>query len=108
MIFILDTVESFCSETVEIWKLIGNVIWIIQLLIPIALVLWGLIDLGKAVLAGDEKERKEATSTLLKRFLYGILVFFIFAIVKGVVKLVDRGDTLNSKCWQCVASPKKC
>lgn len=108
MLYILDDVSKFCADTVVVWKTIGNVIKIIQLLIPIALVLWGLIDLGKAVLAGDEKERKEATTALLKRFLYGVLVFFVFAIVKGAVGLVGAGDTLNSKCWECVSKPKSC
>ena len=109
MLFILaDEVATFCEQTKEIWRLLGNVIRIIQILIPVALVLWGLIDLGKAVLAGDEKERKEATSTLLKRFLYGILVFFVVAIVKGVVNLVGRGNDLNSTCFTCVTTPSSC
>ena len=108
MLFVLDDVANFCNETKEIWKLIGNIIWIIQILIPVAVVLWGLIDLGKAVLAGDEKERKEATTTLLKRFLYGVLVFFVIVIVKGVVNLAGKGDTLNTTCWTCVTKPKNC
>ena len=99
------TVASFCEQTASIWRLIGNVIRIIQILIPVALVLWGLIDLGKAVLAGDEKERKEATSTLLKRFLYGVLVFFVVAIVKGVVNLAGKGSDLKEVCFVCATSP---
>ena len=108
MLFVLDEVSNFCVETKDVWKLIGNVIRIIQILIPVALVLWGLLDLGKAVLAGDEKERKEATSTLLKRFLYGILVFFVIAIVKGVVNLAGKNDQLSSTCWTCVTKPTSC
>jgi Na+-driven multidrug efflux pump len=108
MLFILDEVANFCNDTKEIWQLIGRVVTIIQYLVPLALLVWGIIDLFKAVLSGDEKERKEATSAFLKRLLYGLAVLFLVVIVKGIVRLAGKGDSLNSTCWTCVTSPKKC
>lgn len=107
VLFILsDVTDTFCKDTYQIWRLVGRIIKIIQLVIPALLVLWGLLDLGKATLSGDEKERKEALSTLLKRFLYGLAVFFVIAIVKGVVHVVNKDDEgIKSTCWSCVEKP---
>ena len=42
---------NFCAQTAGVWKLIGEVIYIIRIGIPILVVLLGTLDLGKAVIA---------------------------------------------------------
>ena len=66
------------------------------IIIPIALILFGVIDLGKAVIASDEKEIKEAQSKLIKRFIYAALVFLIvFLVLFFFVKKVKIIDYLT-------------
>lgn len=108
IMFILDEISTFCNETRQIWQFIGRVIKLIQIAIPILLVLLGSIDLGKAVMAGEEKEIKEAQTLLIKRIIYGVVVFFAFTIVKGVIGLATSDENANSKCWCCVKSPDNC
>ena len=54
---------------------------IFRVIIPIALILFGTVDLGKAVIASDEKEIKEAQSKLIKSFIYAALLVLIFILI---------------------------
>ena len=91
-----------CSDLSPVINLIKSVLSIIQWGIPILLILMGSIDLGKAVLASDDKEIKGATSKLMKRAIAAIAVFFIPMIVNILVNMVgDAGAKEGSfvKCW---------
>ena len=57
-----------CGGLLPIFKVIRQGIFpIIWIGIPIVLILMGTIDLGKAVLASDDKEIKAAQGRLFKR-----------------------------------------
>ena len=99
--------SSFCAETAGIWKVVGFVIYIIRIAIPIIIVLLGTLDLGKAVIAGEDKKIKESQKSFLLRLVYGIAIFFVFNIVYVIFGLL--GLDLNSGaarvCWQCATKP---
>lgn len=108
----LDLVQiaDNCGGLLPIVKLIRSVIGIFQIAIPILLIVWGSIDLGKAVMSSDEKEIKGATSKLIKRAIAAVVVFFIPFIVNLIMGLVagtadnTTGGTENAmnfaKCWE--------
>lgn len=74
----------------------STLVTIIKIGIPIALVFLGMLDLGKAVMANDEKVMKEAQSRLIKRFVYAIVIFLLVAIVQLIFNMIgDAGQ--NSK-----------
>ncbi len=91
-----------CEGIEEIISLVKKILTILQIGIPIVLLIFGTIDLGKAVMAGDEKEIKTATSTLLKRAIAAVAVFLLFTIVMIVTKWV--GGTQWAECWDSVSS----
>ena len=115
---------DFCSETKDIWILIGKVIRIILIVIPVIIVLLGTLDLGKAVMAGEDKEIKEAQKMFVKRLIYGVVIFFIPYLVAGVYSLFDglsdnpsqnEGKTVTetegegaNTCWKCAINNGKC
>lgn len=98
---------DFCGQTAGAWKFIGEIIFVIRIVIPILIILLGTIDLGKAVLAGEEKTIKEAQKSFIRRLIYGVAIFFVFAIVKVIFGLLgldlDQGD--NKICWECSTKP---
>lgn len=98
---------NFCAQTAGVWKLVGEIIYIIRIAIPIIVVLLGTLDLGKAVIAGEDKKIKEAQKAFIRRLIYGVAIFFVFTIVKMVFGLLnvdlDKGD--NKICWQCASKP---
>lgn len=107
--FLLDEAAQFCSDTANIWRLIGIVINIFKIVIPIIIVLLAILDLGKAVMAGDDKEIKEAQKMLIKRIIYGVVIFFVVTVVQAVFNLVGGNESNDSSiCWTCATKPETC
>ena len=74
----------------------------LQILIPIILIIYGSIDLVKAVYASKEDEIKKAQQTFVKRLVGSILIFFVFAIVKLVVSVVSKNSSPIMDCVDCI------
>lgn len=68
---------------------------IIKIAVPIMLIIMGMLDLGKAVIASKDDEIKKAQSLFIKRIIAAALVFFIVAIVQlvfGVLADAAKSD----------------
>lgn len=100
-----------CGGLLPIFKVIRQGIFpIIWIGIPIILILMGTIDLGKAVLASDDKEIKAAQGRLIKRVLYAVVIFFMATIVGIVMDVIGKanddsvkGNNMWSTCWRRAA-----
>ena len=62
---------------------------ILQIGVPIILIVLGILDLAKAVIASEEKQVKEAQGKLIKRCIYAVAVFFIVTLVNIVLSMVS-------------------
>lgn len=118
MFEILDTVyckglttgvESIIPATVSM------VVTLIKIGIPVILIIFGMMDLGKAVMGNDEKEMKAAQSKFIRRCLYAAVVFFVVAIVQFLVGVIDENQDDSEKvgygnnarsCIQCFINGK--
>lgn len=108
MLLAADT-TNFCGKSADIWRFVGNIVNILQIAIPVIIILLGTIDLGKAVMAGEDKQIKAAQKMLIMRLIYGIAIFFVVLIIQVIFGLVaDAGESTNSKCFECVANPSNC
>lgn len=98
---------SFCEETANIWKVVGEVLDIIRIVIPLIIIVLGMLDLGKIVLSGDSKAMKESQRMFIKRLIYGLAIFFVTTIVKLVFSLVETNIAKDESkiCWTCAARP---
>lgn len=98
---------TFCANTAGIWRVVGFVIYIIRIAIPIIIVLLGTLDLGKAVIAGEDKKIKEAQKTFILRIVYGVAIFFVFPIVEVIFGLLnfDVDSSYQRVCWECATHP---
>ncbi|MEG0577246.1 MAG: hypothetical protein RR500_05260 [Bacilli bacterium] len=63
-----------------------------QVIIPILLIIWGMLDLGRAVMEQKEDDIKKRQGTFIKRLTAAAIVFFVITIVKLLVNLVAGGD----------------
>ncbi len=90
---------NVCSDELKlIIGFIKTLLTIVQIVIPILLIIWGTIDLGKAVIASKEEDIKKAQGMLVKRIIYAILVFLIVVIVNFAMGIV--GDDSFKNCWK--------
>lgn len=85
---------------------ISNIIRIIQIIVPILLIIFGMIDLVKAVTAGKEDEIKKAQTVFIRRLVMGVLVFFVIFLVQMIVSFVSNKDTNVSNCFNCFVNGK--
>lgn len=95
-----------CTSVMPLIRVIKHGIMpLIQMGIPIVLIVMGTLDLGKAVIASDDKEIKAATGRLIKRVLYAVVIFFMVTIVSLVFNLITTADSTDvpesdwRKCW---------
>ena len=96
-----------CSDLWEIWQIIGWVLWIFKIVIPIIIILFGMIDLGKAVMGSKEDEIKKAQSTFIKRLMAAALVFFVITIVQFLVGILDNAGERDGQTTGAVTCLKE-
>lgn len=84
----------------QIPEMVHLAVTILRIAIPVILIILGMLDLGKAVMAQKEEEIKKAQGTFVKRLVAAALVFFVVLIVQVVTKLVAGDDGEN--VWDCV------
>ncbi len=103
----LFLIADACGGLESLVKLIYKVLTIFWIIIPIGLIVFGTIDLGKAVIASDEKEVKAAQKRLISRFIYAALVFFVPIIVTAIMGVITDSNTGTNttswdNCWKAI------
>ena len=98
------TCNAFGGEVLideKIAHVISNIIIAIQIVVPILLVIYGMLDLGKAIMAQKEDEIKKGQQTLIKRCIAAIIFFFVIVIVKMIVNFVASDTDGVMSCANC-------
>lgn len=75
---------------------------IIRIGVPILLVIFGMIDLVKGIMASKEDEMKKGQQIFIKRLVAGVLIFFVFTIVKFVISLASDDSPSLISCTECL------
>lgn len=84
-------------------NIVSMVVTLIQVGVPLLLIVFGMIDLGKAVMQQKDDDIKKGQQTFFKRLLAAALVFFVVAIAKLVFGVVGvNSDYMN--CVDCFIS----
>lgn len=86
----------------EIAKLVRLIVTILKIAIPIILIIYGILDLAKAVMANEEKDMKEAQKRLIKRIVYALVVFFVITLVQLLIKAVAPNATEKTNISDCI------
>ena len=99
--YFLDELTQFniCTNSTlnPLWGVVGIIVKAIWIGIPILLIIFGSIDLGKAVIASKEDEIKKATKAFGKRFLYAVAVFAVVWVVTLILNLVSGFGLTNGQ-----------
>lgn len=99
MIYFLEC-DCLIRPTIYIIKTVYN---IVKILVPVGIVLFGMLELIKAVMSKDDAAIKKTQTSLINKVIAGVIIFFIFIVVDLSLTLleknnVDVGDWLS--CWQ--------
>ncbi len=105
----IGTSSGFCIHTVGVWQVLGYFLLIFKIVLPIVLIIIGIITFGKAVISDDDKEIKKGYTSLIKKVLLCIIIFFIPQIITSIFTIVVndfkkvRDD--YDICRACIVSP---
>ena len=110
LFLIMDTAVNFCASTANIWQLVGYVLLVFKIAIPILLIVFGIIDLGKAVIASKEDEIKKATGSLIRRAIAAVVIFLLPTIVTFIMGIITDFKSSGAEedfkiCRECISSP---
>lgn len=91
----------------EIFNLTALIIRGIKIVVPILLIIWGMLDFAKSIIAKKEEDIKKYRSAFIGRLISAALVFLVIVIVQLAVNLVDGverqssdGETIGD-AWSC-------
>lgn len=86
--------------------LVTMIINVIKIVVPILLIIFGMLDLGKAVTGQKEDEIKKGQQLFFKRAVAAVMVFLVVAIVQLFIGVIANStsdeNTDNSNVWSCV------
>ena len=104
---------SICSDLWEIWQIIGYVLLVFKIVIPLIIIIFGAIDLGKAVVASKDDEIKKSIKSLVIRAISGIIIFFIPTLVGLIFRMVGSFNEAQIQneykvCSKCITNPSSC
>lgn len=91
--------ETFCDnpDILSITLVITNVINIIKIVVPIVLLLFLIIKVGRMIFFADEKELSELKSSAVKQVIAAALIFFIPTLVAALMTIIDQNNQ-----YQCL------
>lgn len=86
---------------VKIANTVHTVIVAIKVVVPILLVIYGMLDLFKGIMAQKEDEIKKGQQIFIKRLISGAIIFFVISIVQLLVSFVGNDDGGLMDCASC-------
>lgn len=102
--------EHTCSNpnVLNAMRIIGWVVLVVKIVAPLFIIVFGMIDFGKAVTSNDEGALSKATYGLIRRVIAGIAIFFIPSILLAFIELVGIDTTDFGVCSECILNLSTC
>ena len=97
---------TFCNNTADLLNLIGIGIMIIKVVIPILLIIFGMLDMGKAVTSGKDDEIKKQAMAFLRRAIAAVVVFFVPTIVGLILSAANSNGNGATDFCNCLVHLK--
>ena len=111
---------GFCQEAgiQRLFKILGIALYIVKIVVPLLLIIFGIVEFTNAVIASDDTQIKKSTSKLVKKVIAGVVIFLIPTIITFIFNTVQQTMNNNSQdysrqpkysqCVKCFTNPKAC
>lgn len=110
VVMIGDSVSA-CTKLKSPLKFIGYIVLVFKIVIPIVLIIYGMLDLFKAVTGGQDGEIFKSLKNFVFRVIAGVAIFFLPTIVSFVFDLIDSWADVKSDanvCIKCILHVSQC
>lgn len=78
---------------------------LIKFIVPVAIIIFGMLDFTKAVMASKEQDMKEYQQKFIRRIIAGVAIFLVLAVVNAILRAAKFNDS-NSLlgCLSCLST----
>ncbi|MDD6323316.1 MAG: hypothetical protein PUA73_01750 [Bacilli bacterium] len=106
---LFNTLE-YCTDVIDggipdgIGNLVSLIVKAIQIVVPILLIIWGMLDFAKAIIGQNEDKIKEGQKLFIKRLIAAIVVFLVVTIVQLAITIaasINGEGNQASSAWGC-------
>ena len=112
LFYVLDVADSTLCEGILVpnvlFNVVSTIITGIKIVVPILLIIWGMLDFTKSVVAKKEEDIKKYQKAFVSRLISALVVFLIIFIVQLAVNLISGVEdstnpdgTTVSDIWSC-------
>lgn len=96
-----ETVIPGAVIDTKIPNTVHTIIVVIKVAVPVLLVIFGMLDLSKGVIAQKEDEIKKGQQLFIKRLISAAIIFFVISIVQLLVSFVSNDEPGIMNCASC-------
>ena len=89
-VLILNNTCGFLSD--DLYNVMQDVFLAIRIAVPILIVVLIIMDMTKAVTAGNEDEIKKATGGAFKRVIVGVVIFLLPSLINMILGLIGNAS----------------
>ena len=90
------------TGTLKALTIIRKIIHLLKVAVPLALIIFASIELGKAVVSDDSDSVSKSLKVLIRKIIMGIVIFFVPVLVDSVMSLVTNYDKNNASFTNCM------
>ena len=101
--YLLAGAMNFCTQTKPIWVLVGKILGIFKIVIPILVIIFGIIDIGKSVTSQKPEDITKSFKSLAFRLGAALAIFFIPTIVGYGIRLANAFNQVDADYKICAA-----
>lgn len=108
--YCVGVVDGFSGIPEGVGNIVHLIVVAIQVVVPILLIIWGMIDFAKAIIGQDEDKIKAGQKLFMKRLIAAVIVFLVVTIVQLLINVaagIAEGDASGSDVndiWNCAKS----
>ncbi len=92
----------------QLFNVVSLIIRIIQIAVPILLIIFGMIDFAKSVVAKSEDDVKKYRKNFTSRLISAIVVFLVVWIVQFAVSLISTVEDKTNESGQTISDIWSC
>jgi len=99
----LDVVKCGNAEIPSsVPSIIRTIIIVIKIAVPLVLIIMGMVDMLKAVIASDEKKLASSQKQFFKRLGFGAAVFLVITVIQFLIGIIASDDASIINCVSCM------
>ena len=92
----------------ELFNTVATIIKGIKIAVPVLLIIFGMLDFAKSVIAKNEDDVKKYRKSFISRVISAVIVFLIVFVVQLAVNLLASVEDTNNQNGQTVSDIWNC